>query len=85
MIDIRVGTKISGDCRAEMVRHRQLLMDDYRLSPEVVNRCSNDIDEYCKFLEKGGKTIHCLLENSRPRGRRQKTVSAGCQRAVRDC
>lgn len=84
MINISsIGSKITRDCRSEMIRHRKFLMEDYRLSPEVVSRCSDDIEDFCRGLEAGGKTIHCLLEHSRPKRRRQKVVSTPCQRAVR--
>lgn len=76
------GSKISADCRSEMVRHRKFLMEDYRLSPEVVGKCSEDIDNFCNGLESGGKTIHCLLEHSRPKRRKQTVVSMPCQRAL---
>lgn len=65
-----------------MDRHRKLLMDDYRLSPEVVTTCVDDIDRFCRGLAKNGKTIHCLLDHSRVRRRNQKVVSFGCQRSV---
>lgn len=64
-----------------MIEHRKLLMEDYRLSPEIVSRCSDDITKYCTGLEAGGKTIHCLMEHSRPK-RRKNRVSPPCQRAV---
>lgn len=57
-------------------------MEDYRLSPEVVGKCSEDIENFCDGLESGGKTIHCLLEHSRPKRRKQTVVSVPCQRAV---
>lgn len=78
-----IGSRISPDCRSEMTRHRRLLMNDYRLSPEVVSKCSEDIDLFCHGLLRGGKTIHCLLDHSRPRRRIQKVVSPACQRSVR--
>jgi hypothetical protein len=76
------GSKIESGCRFEMDRHRKLLMDDYRLSPEVVSKCSEDIHLFCRGLARNGKTIHCLLDHSRPRRRNQKIVSAACQRSV---
>lgn len=74
---------MSKDCTAEMIRHRELLMNDYRLSPEVVSSCSEDIQVFCHDLMKGGRTIHCLLDHSRPRRRKQKIVSPVCQRSVK--
>ncbi|XP_034236975.1 Golgi apparatus protein 1 [Thrips palmi] len=78
---IRNGSKVSRDCQMEMMEHRKMLMEDYRLSPEIVTGCSEDIKKYCNSLEAGGKTIHCLMEHARPKRRRDK-VSAQCQRAL---
>ena len=72
---------MSQDCQLEMMEHRKMLMEDYRLSPEIVSGCSDDIKRYCNSLEVGGKTIHCLMEHARPKRRREK-VSSACQRAV---
>lgn len=75
------GSKVSWDCHKEMAEHRRMLLEDFRLSPEIVSHCSNDILEYCNGLEAGGRTIHCLMEHSRPK-RRKDRVSPPCQRAV---
>nr|CAD7586716.1 unnamed protein product [Timema genevievae] len=78
---LRNGTKVTKDCQMEMVEHRKILMEDYRLSPEIVSQCSEDITKFCNGLEVGGKTIHCLMEHTRPRKKRER-VSFKCQRAV---
>lgn len=78
---VRNGTKISHDCKAEMFDHRKILMDDYRLSPEIVDGCARDISQFCNGLEVGGRTIHCLMEHTRPRKRKQR-ITPECQRAV---
>lgn len=78
---IRNGTKVSRDCQMEMIEHRKILMEDYRLSPEIVADCSVDINSFCNTLEVGGKTIHCLMEHARPKKRRGR-VSPVCQRAL---
>lgn len=75
------GSKIEGNCKAEMFDHRKLLMEDYRLSPEIVDGCANDITTFCNSLEVGGTTIHCLMEHTRPR-RKKSRVTTKCQRAV---
>lgn len=74
------GSKIDGDCQAEMFDHRKLLMEDYRLSPEIVDGCANDITTFCNNLKIGGATIHCLMEHTRTR--KKKRISSKCQRAV---
>nr|ARK19823.1 venom protein [Ampulex compressa] len=77
------GTKIDGNCQAEMFDHRKLLMEDYRLSPEIVDGCADDIMKFCNSLEVGGATIHCLMEHTRARKRKSR-VTHRCQRALED-
>jgi golgi apparatus protein 1 len=70
------------DCLQEMLDHRKLLLEDYRMSPEIVSGCSDDIAKFCNNgIEAGGKTIHCLMEHSRVKKRRER-ISSQCQRAV---
>ncbi|CAK9816133.1 Golgi apparatus protein 1 [Anthophora quadrimaculata] len=77
------GSKIDGDCQAEMFDHRKLLMEDYRLSPEIVDGCANDITTFCNSLEVGGATIHCLMEHTRTKKRKSR-VSSRCERALEE-
>ncbi|XP_015608654.1 Golgi apparatus protein 1 isoform X2 [Cephus cinctus] len=77
----RNGSKITADCQVEMFDHRKILMEDYRLSPEIVDGCAADILSFCNGLEVGGKTIHCLMEHTRARKKKSR-VSAECQRAL---
>ncbi|XP_043596115.1 Golgi apparatus protein 1 [Bombus pyrosoma] len=77
------GSKIDNNCQAEMFDHRKLLMEDYRLSPEIVDGCANDITTFCNSLEVGGATIHCLMEHTRPRKWKSR-ISSKCQRALED-
>lgn len=58
------GTKLDIDCTNEMIYHRRMLMEDYRLSPEIVNLCKNETQTYCRGYEIGGKTIHCLMNQA---------------------
>ncbi|XP_047545273.1 Golgi apparatus protein 1 [Vanessa atalanta] len=74
--------KLSPECVAEMTDHRKMLMDDYRLSPELMQNCANDITMLCRGIEVGGKTIHCLMEHARPRKRKDKRISLACQRSL---
>lgn len=80
---VKNGSKIDGNCQAEMFDHRKLLMEDYRLSPEIVDGCANEITTFCNSLEVGGATIHCLMEHTRTRKKKSR-VSLKCQRAVRN-
>ncbi|CAG9784595.1 unnamed protein product [Diatraea saccharalis] len=74
--------KLSPECITEMIDHRKLLMDDYRLSPELMQNCANDITILCRGVETGGKTIHCLMDHARPRRRKEKRISIACQRSL---
>ncbi|CAH0726486.1 unnamed protein product, partial [Brenthis ino] len=76
------STNLSPECIAEMTDHRKMLMDDYRLSPELMQNCANDITMLCKGIEAGGRTIHCLMEHARPRKRKDKRISLACQRSL---
>lgn len=76
------GTKISSECRAEMIDHREMLMEDYRLSPEIIQDCADDIDRFCSPVEIGGKTIHCLMERARPKRKKELRIEPQCQRAL---
>ncbi|XP_015515645.1 Golgi apparatus protein 1 [Neodiprion lecontei] len=78
---VRNTSKISADCQSEMFDHRKILMEDYRLSPEIVSDCGNDIQNFCNGLEVGGKTIHCLMEHTRSRKKKLR-VTPNCQRAL---
>lgn len=75
------NTKISPECLAEIFDHRKLLMEDYQMSPEILSDCADDITKFCNDLEAGGgKTIHCLMENARPKRKKDRRVTARCQR-----
>ncbi|XP_026738465.1 Golgi apparatus protein 1 isoform X2 [Trichoplusia ni] len=76
------STKLSPECTTEMIDHRKMLMDDYRLSPELMQNCANDITTLCKGIEAGGRTIHCLMEHARPRRRKDKRISSACQKSL---
>jgi Golgi apparatus protein 1 len=75
------STRIQPECAQEMQEHRKMLMDDYNLSPEIITDCSEDIRRFCQNLN-GPNTLHCLMEHSRPRRKKDRRVTAQCQRAV---
>lgn len=77
---IRNRSAVDQECREELINHRKMLMRDYKLSPEIVTSCSQDIIDFCNHMSAGGHTIHCLMEHARPN--RKRTVSAQCKRAV---
>ncbi|XP_038208318.1 Golgi apparatus protein 1 [Zerene cesonia] len=74
--------RVTPECISEMTEHRKMLMDDYRLSPELMQNCANDITALCKSVEAGGKTIHCLMEHARPKRRKDKRISLACQKSL---
>lgn len=76
------NSKITPECLVEMNDHRRLLMEDFHLSPEILTGCEDDIKKFCANLETSGKTIHCLMEHSRPKNKKEKRVQAQCQRAL---
>ena len=46
---------------------RRSLLEDYRISPSLMLACDGDIMEFCGGgVERGGQTIHCLMEHARP-------------------
>lgn len=75
------GTRIDSECENEMRDHRKILMEDYRVSPEIVDGCSNDIKRFCNDLEVGGKTLHCLMEHARGKNSK-KRIKDTCMRAA---
>ncbi|KAJ8945307.1 hypothetical protein NQ318_003607 [Aromia moschata] len=80
------GTKIDTNCKDEIFNHRRMLMEDYRLSPEIVNSCKIEISEFCNGIEAGGKTIHCLMKHTlRKTGNHLNIqIQDKCMRALED-
>lgn len=75
------NTKILPDCLAEIFDHRKMLMEDYKLSPEIIIDCSEELNRFCQSTE-GSQTIHCLMEHAKPRRKKELRISAPCLRAV---
>ncbi|KAJ6225809.1 hypothetical protein RDWZM_004354 [Blomia tropicalis] len=79
---------ITPPCYGEMLLHRRNLFDEYKLTPNLVQSCQHDIDEFCPDLGSvGGKIIHCLMKYSKPKRRRgdalnHKRISSKCQQEV---
>lgn len=63
------------------MEHRKLLLQNHHLSPEVVSMCSNDIEKYCQNNKIGSRTIHCLMDHSKP-SRQKNRIEKSCQKAV---
>lgn len=75
------GQKIDGECLDEMKQHRKALMEDHRLTPELLNDCTEDIVKFCKNRKVNGKTIHCLMEHALIRNE-EEMISAQCRARV---
>lgn len=75
------NTKLLPDCLAEIFDHRKMLMEDYKLSPEIIIDCADELNRFCGSTE-GSQTIHCLMEHSKPRRKKELRVSSQCLRAV---
>ena len=62
----RNGTNVTSECSADVFERRTMLMQDYRLSPNIVEFCMDEIRDLCKNgIERNGKTLECLFRNSR--------------------
>lgn len=61
---IQKGDRIEPECAAELVDRRKMFMTDYKLSPNLVKECTQEINQYCDGgIERDGKTVHCLFKN----------------------
>lgn len=75
------NSKLLPDCLAEIFDHRKMLMEDYKLSPEIIIDCADELNRFCQSTE-GAETIHCLMEHSKARRKKELRVSVQCLRAV---
>ncbi|CAK5075005.1 unnamed protein product [Meloidogyne enterolobii] len=76
----------SDECKHEMFSHRQMMVQEFRMGPEVVMNCATEIDKYCSpkgDLETEGKTVHCLMAHAQERNE-QKTLTQQCRNALQD-
>lgn len=77
------STRVASECLAEIADHRRMLLQDYKMSPEILSDCVDDIAKFCNDVEAGGgRTIHCLMENARPKRKKDHRVTTRCQRAL---
>ena len=77
------------ECIGELKEVRRSLMEDYKISPEIVTKCHEEIQSQCNGgLHREGKTLHCLMDLARPRrkekdSKRMETfMSVECRRSV---
>lgn len=92
---VKNGSLVSTECQTEINDHRRMLMHDFKLSPEILSDCADDIPKFCGDIDKGqiirggsvgntdnGQIIHCLMEHARAKRRRDHRVTAQCQRSL---
>jgi len=75
------------DCQHEMVTHRQMMVQEFRMSPELVMSCAQEIDRLCSpkgDLEGEGKTIHCLMQHAQARVEKDGQLGQQCKNALQD-
>jgi Golgi apparatus protein 1 len=71
-------------CTHEMLNHRQMMSQEFRMSPELVMSCAQEIDKFCSptgDLQSGGQTIHCLLKHAEARDDANK-IGATCMQTL---
>ncbi|ODN04277.1 Golgi apparatus protein 1 [Orchesella cincta] len=61
------GHELNGDCVEEIKEHRRALMEDFRVTPELLSACKEDKDKYCSTEGLSGRTIHCLMAHAQSR------------------
>ncbi|KAF8362128.1 hypothetical protein PRIPAC_89051, partial [Pristionchus pacificus] len=74
----------SEGCRHEMLTHRKLMMEEFRIAPEIVLSCAKEIDSYCSprgDIEAEGRTLHCLMAHAQERDEK-KQVTPECMQAL---
>ncbi|GFR07100.1 golgi apparatus protein 1 [Trichonephila clavata] len=77
------GYPVAGECQAEMLEHRQTLMENYQLTPELAAACEKDVQHFCgRRLELGGKTLHCLMDHAKPTRLDGGRISDSCRREL---
>jgi ornithine carbamoyltransferase len=61
------------------------LMEDYSVNPAIVAKCEKEIKLHCLRVEKGGKTLDCLMEKAMEREGIDSQIefSHECYEAVR--
>lgn len=79
---LRQGASIDEACKEEMLAHRRQLMEDYKLSPDLMMACKNDLEKFCSGgIETGGRTLHCLMKHTRSHTPSRR-VSDQCRREL---
>ena len=80
-----LGATVGGTCQQHMKEVQEELMEDYSINPDVVKNCAKEIKVYCGRVEKGGKTLDCLMEKAMEKKGKDNQIefSDTCYDAVR--
>ncbi|GFO47337.1 Golgi apparatus protein 1 [Plakobranchus ocellatus] len=74
------GKKVKDKCLQEMFELRSELMQDYKISPQLVSACEKEIHKFCDGgLELDGSTIDCLMQNALAQQRPQSDDKFGSE------
>ena len=74
------GQQVEPECVAELKDMRKSLMEDYKISPDIVTACDLEIKAHCGGgLQREGKTLHCLMDLARPK---KRVISSECRGEV---
>lgn len=79
-----LGAEVDGTCRQHMKDIQQQLMQDYSINPDIVANCETEIKTFCRKVEKGGKTLDCLMEKAMEKEGKDNNIefSDKCYNAV---
>ena len=54
---------VSRACLEELADFREMLIEDFSLSPEITHFCATEIKKMCQHeVKKKGGTLHCLMD-----------------------
>lgn len=56
--------QVSRGCIEELADFREMLIEDFSLSPEITHLCAPEIKGFCQHeVKKEAGTLHCLMDN----------------------
>lgn len=87
LMDLPTGATVSGSCQQHMKELQEELMEDYSINPSIVAKCDREIKTHCGRVEKGGKTLDCLMEKAMEKEGKNNQIefSQECYEAVCPC
>ncbi|TGZ70022.1 hypothetical protein CRM22_003404 [Opisthorchis felineus] len=73
--------QLDAACKDEMLKLRQEMLDDYRLSPNLISHCQTTIERHCASKKHGrGTMLHCLAHLIRSYTSERPPIE--CEKAV---